>query len=107
MNASAESVNCFQLDNFSGTDPVQIIHGDVRQKLSLLPDDTFQCCVTSPPYWGMRDYGYVGQIGAETEINDYIAHLVKVFREVRRVLRPDGTLWLNIGNTYSISISMA
>jgi site-specific DNA-methyltransferase (cytosine-N4-specific) len=101
VNASTESVNCFQSDIFSGTDPVQIIHGDVRQKLSLLPDDTFHCCVTSPPYWGMRDYGYEGQIGAETEINDYIAHLVKVFREVRRVLRPDGTLWLNIGNTYT------
>lgn len=101
MNASAESVNCFQSDIFSGTDPVQIIHGDVRQKLSLLPYDTFHCCVTSPPYWGMRDYGYEGQIGAETEINDYIAHLVKVFREVRRVLRPEGTLWLNIGNTYT------
>lgn len=101
MNVSAEFVNCFQSDIFSGTDPVQIIHGDVRQKLSLLPDDTFHCCVTSPPYWGMRDYGYKGQIGAETEINDYIAHLVKVFREIRRVLRPDGTLWLNIGNTYT------
>ena len=101
MIASAESVNCFQRDIFSGTDPVQIIHGDVRQKLALLPDDTFHCCVTSPPYWGMRDYGYEGQIGAETEINDYIAHLVKVFREIRRVLRPDGTLWLNIGNTYT------
>lgn len=101
MNASAESVKCFQSDTFYGTDPVHIIHGDVRQKLSLLPDDTFHCCVTSPPYWGMRDYGYEGQIGAETEINDYIAHLVKVFRDVRRVLRPDGTLWLNIGNTYT------
>lgn len=101
MIASAESVNCFQSDIFSGTDPVQIIHGDVRQKLALLPNDTFHCCVTSPPYWGMRDYGYVGQIGAETEINDYVAHLVNVFREVRRVLRPDGTLWLNIGNTYT------
>lgn len=101
MNTSAESVKCFQSDTFYGTDPVHIIHGDVRQKLSLLPDDTFHCCVTSPPYWGMRDYGYEGQIGAETEINDYITHLVKVFRDVRRVLRPDGTLWLNIGNTYT------
>ena len=101
MIASSKSVNCFQADIFLGIDPVQIIQGDVRQKLALVPDDTFHCCVTSPPYWGMRDYGYEGQIGAETEINDYIAHLVKVFREVRRVLRPDGTLWLNIGNTYT------
>lgn len=101
MIASSKSANCFQADIFLGVDPVQIIQGDVRQKLVLVPDDTFHCCVTSPPYWGMRDYGYEGQIGAETEINDYIAHLVKVFREVRRVLRPDGTLWLNIGNTYT------
>ena len=101
MKVSAESVNIFQSDMFSGTDSVQIIHGDARQKLALLPDDTFHCCVTSPPYWGMRDYGYEGQIGAETEINDYIVHLVNIFREVRRVLRSDGTLWLNIGNTYT------
>ena len=96
-----ESANCFQKDIFSGTDPVQIIHGDVRQKLGLLPSETFHCCVTSPPYWGMRDYGYDGQLGAETVINDFIKHLVEVFREIRRVLRPDGTLWLNIGNTYT------
>lgn len=101
MNAFAGPVNSPQSGLLSGTDPVQIIHGDVRQNLAMLPDDTFHCCVTSPPYWGMRDYGYDGQIGAETEINDYIAHLVAVFREVRRVLRPDGTLWLNIGNTYT------
>lgn len=101
MITSAESINCYQSDIFSGADSVQIIHGDVRQQLSLFPSDTFHCCVTSPPYWGMRDYGYEAQIGAETEVNDYIAHLVKVFRDVRRVLRPDGTLWLNIGNTYT------
>ncbi len=82
-------------------EPVSIIHGDVRHKLSKLPDNLFNCCITSPPYWGMRDYGYEGQIGAETNLNDYIAHLVDVFREVRRVLRADGTLWLNIGNTYT------
>jgi len=81
--------------------PVSIIHGDVRHKLSELPDNLFNCCITSPPYWGMRDYGYEGQIGAETNLNDYIAHLVNVFREVRRVLQSDGTLWLNIGNTYT------
>lgn len=80
---------------------VQIIHGDVREKLADLADETFHCCVTSPPYWGMRDYGYEGQIGAEPSIQEYIEHLVTVFREVRRVLRSDGTLWLNIGNTYT------
>jgi len=82
-------------------EPVQIVSGDVRDKLSALPDDTFHCCVTSPPYWGMRDYGYRGQIGAEDSIEDYIADLVSCFREVRRVLRSDGTLWLNIANTYT------
>lgn len=82
-------------------DPVRIIQGDIREKLTLLPDDSFNCCITSPPYWGMRDYGINGQIGAEARIQEYIGHLVDVFREVRRVLRPDGTFWLNIGNTYT------
>jgi site-specific DNA-methyltransferase (cytosine-N4-specific) len=81
--------------------PVQIIMGDARQELLKLPDEKFQCCVTSPPYWGVRDYGVTGQIGAEPDLNDYINDLVKVFREVRRVLKPDGTFWLNIGNTYT------
>ncbi len=101
MNATAIPINSLQPESFFVTESVQIIHGDVRQKLALLPDNTFHCCVTSPPYWGMRDYGYEGQIGAETNINDYISHLVNVFREVRRVLRSDGTFWLNIGNTYT------
>lgn len=101
MNATAISINSLQPEIFFVTESVQIIPGDVRQKLALLPDNTFHCCVTSPPYWGMRDYGHEGQIGAETNINDYISHLVDVFREVRRVLRPDGTFWLNIGNTYT------
>jgi site-specific DNA-methyltransferase (cytosine-N4-specific) len=83
------------------SNPVRIIHGDTRQELSKLPDDSIQCCVTSPPYWGVRDYGVDGQIGAEPILSDYIADLVKVFREVRRVLKPTGTFWLNIGNTYT------
>lgn len=82
-------------------DPVQIIHGDVREVLGRLPADSFHCCITSPPYWGMRDYGYDGQIGAEGDINDYIENLVSVFKGVRRVLRADGSLWLNIANTYT------
>lgn len=101
MNATATSINSLHPEAYLVNDSVQIILGDVRQKLALLPDNTFHCCVTSPPYWGMRDYGYEGQIGAETNINDYIAHLVNVFRDVRRVLRSDGTFWLNIGNTYT------
>lgn len=85
----------------SSSEPVQIVSGDVREKLALLPDETVHCCVTSPPYWGMRDYGYSDQIGAEKTIEEYVANLVACFREVRRVLRTDGTLWLNIANTYT------
>jgi len=81
--------------------PVSIIQGDARDVLKALPGDAFQCAITSPPYWGVRDYGFDGQIGAEPDIDDYIASLVGVFSEVRRVLREDGTFWLNIGNTYS------
>ena len=81
--------------------PVQIIYGDAREKLKLIPDNTFHTCITSPPYWGMRDYGHESQIGAESCITDYVQNLVECFREVRRVLRQDGTLWLNIGNTYT------
>lgn len=78
-----------------------LIVGDARIELSRFADETFQCCVTSPPYWGLRDYGIAGQIGAETKVEDYIADLVAVFREVRRVLRSDGTLWLNLGDSYT------
>ena len=82
-------------------EPVQIISGDVRSKLLEMPDETFHTCITSPPYWGMRDYGHDGQIGAEDELQDYVKNLVSCFRQVRRVLRSDGTFWLNIANTYT------
>jgi site-specific DNA-methyltransferase (adenine-specific)/site-specific DNA-methyltransferase (cytosine-N4-specific) len=82
-------------------DKTELIVGDVRKVLSGFAEGTFQTCVTSPPYWGLRDYGVEGQIGAETDVRDYIADLVKVFREVRRVLADDGTLWLNIGDSYT------
>jgi DNA modification methylase len=81
--------------------PVLVIQGDTREKIKLLPDDTFQCAITSPPYWGVRDYGIGGQLGAEPVLLDYIHTLVSVFRQVRRVLKSDGTFWLNIGNTYT------
>lgn len=80
---------------------VEIILGDSRKELIRIPDNTFQCCITSPPYWGLRDYDYPGQIGAENTVDEYIKNLVTVFREVRRVLREDGTLWLNIGDSYT------
>ncbi|MGC4251786.1 MAG: DNA methyltransferase [Sphingobium sp.] len=70
----------------------KIVVGDARQVLADFPDEHFQCVVTSPPYWGLRDYGIEGQIGAETNVDDYLADLVTLFREVRRTLRSDGTL---------------
>ena len=66
-----------------------------------MTDETIDCCVTSPPYYGLRDYGKEGQIGLEESPGEYIEKLVRVFREVKRVLKDDGTLWLNIGDSYS------
>jgi DNA modification methylase len=79
----------------------KIILGDALEQLRLLPDESVHCCVTSPPYWGLRDYGVGGQLGLEATPEEYIAKMVEVFREVRRVLRSDGTLWLNIGDSYA------
>lgn len=78
-----------------------ILVGDVRERLKELPDQSVNCCVTSPPYWGLRDYGNDGQIGLEQDPDDFIAELVAVFREVKRVLRDDGTLWVNMGDSYN------
>jgi site-specific DNA-methyltransferase (cytosine-N4-specific) len=80
---------------------LEIVQGDSRKVLASIPDGTFQCCITSPPYWGLRDYSVAGQIGAEALIDDYLADLVAIFREVRRTLRDDGTLWLNIGDSFT------
>lgn len=80
---------------------VTIHGGDARAVLALLPAGSVQCCVTSPPYYGLRDYGVDGQIGLEPTPDEYVAEMVAVFREVRRVLRDDGTLWLNIGDGYT------
>jgi len=79
---------------------VQIIIGDAMEQLRLLPSDSVHCCVTSPPYYGLRDYGVAGQIGLEPSPDEYVARLVDVFCEVRRVLRADGTVWLNLGDSY-------
>jgi DNA modification methylase len=80
---------------------VTILIGDAREKLRELPARSFQTCVTSPPYFGLRDYDVDGQIGLEETPDAYVAELVSVFREVRRVLRDDGTLWLNLGDSYA------
>ena len=74
---------------------VRIWLGDAIDGLRAMPDGLAQTCVTSPPYWGLRDYGEDGQIGQEDSPDAFVARLVDVFREVRRVLRDDGTLWLN------------
>ncbi len=78
-----------------------VVTGDAAIILRDVPDSTFRTCVTSPPYWSLRDYGIEGQIGLETNLNDYIDHLVDIFSEVNRVLTDDGTLWLNIGDSYT------
>jgi len=77
-----------------------ILNGDSAEMLKTLPPDSVHCCVTSPPYYGLRDYGIAGQIGREETPEQYIKRLVSVFREVWRVLRSDGTLWVNIADTY-------
>lgn len=80
---------------------VTLLHGDCRDVLPALPAGSVQCVVTSPPYWGLRDYGVVNQIGLEESVDDYVTALVAVFREVRRVLVDDGVLWLNLGDRYA------
>ena len=79
----------------------RIIPGDCIAGLRTLPDASVHCCVTSPPYWGLRDYGHDGQIGLEETPEAYVARIVEVFREVWRVLRDDGTVWLNLGDSYA------
>lgn len=81
--------------------PVEFWTGDCRQIVPQLPAESIQCCVTSPPYWGLRDYDHPSQLGVEESPQGYVESLVVTFREVWRVLRPDGTLWLNIGDAYA------
>lgn len=80
---------------------VRILKGDCRDVLRTLEPESVHCVVTSPPYFGLRDYGVEGQIGLEPTPDAFVAELVAVFREVRRVLRSDGTLWLNLGDSYN------
>lgn len=80
---------------------VRIMVGDCLEQLQKLPDESIQCCVTSPPYWGLRDYGDDGQIGLESTPQDFVAAMVAVFAEVRRVLRSDGVCFVNLGDSYA------
>jgi DNA modification methylase len=82
-----------------------VIHvGDALTVLRTMPDESVHCIVTSPPYWGLRDYGVEGQLGLERTPEEYLARMVEVFREVRRVLRSDGTCWVNMGDSYATSM---
>lgn len=79
----------------------EIIQGDALEVLASMAAESVQCCITSPPYWGLRDYGVDGQLGLEPTPEEYVAKMVAVFREVKRVLRKDATLWLNMGDSYA------
>ena len=84
-----------------------IYNTDCLEGLKTLPENSINCCVTSPPYFNLRDYGCDGQIGLEDTPEEYISKLVNVFREVKRVLKQDGTLWVNIGDSYAGSMKGA
>lgn len=99
MGHSCGSGFCEVLNNGGMKDT--IIHGDALTVLRTLPDESVNCCVTSPPYYGLRNYGVDGQIGHEETPELYVLKLVEVFEQVRRVLRTDGTLWLNLGDSYA------
>lgn len=79
----------------------QIINSDCIEGMKLLPDESIDCCVTSPPYFGLRDYGNDGQIGLEDTPEQFVSKMVEVFTEVKRLLKPEGTLWLNLGDSYA------
>ena len=78
----------------------KIIEGDCLKSLREMSDKSVNCCITSPPYYGLRDYGNEGQIGLEETPEQFVEQLVQVFREVKRILKDDGTLWLNLGDSY-------
>lgn len=78
----------------------KIHNGNSLDILRTLPDESIDCCVTSPPYWGLRDYGMDGQIGVEETPEAFVNKLADLFDEVKRVMKDDGTLWLNLGDSY-------
>jgi DNA modification methylase len=79
----------------------KVIHGDCLESLKGLTDDSIDCCVTSPPYWALRNYQVEGQLGLESTPEEYVSKLVTIFKEVKRVLKPTGNMWLNLGDTYA------
>lgn len=101
VNGLDAHVNGDGLESALHISDLQLLIGDSRKVLPSLAALSVQCCVTSPPYWGLRDYDHSEQIGAEPSPKTYVENLVAIFREVRRVLREDGTLWLNVGDGYA------
>ncbi len=95
--------NCYRCDCSvcSCADGIALYHADCLAVLAQLPEESVHCCVTSPPYWGLRDYGVDGQFGLEKTLEEFVAKMVDVFRAVRRVLRSDGTCWVNLGDSYA------
>lgn len=81
--------------------PITVLTGDSRSVLKTLDDECIQTCITSPPYWGLRDYDHPDQIGSEHSPEQYVQNLINVFREIRRVLHSTGTVWLNVGDGYA------
>jgi len=100
-NAQPAPESASDMRTETGLAEIQILTGNNRELLPSLPDESIQCCVTSPPYWGLRDYDHPGQIGAESSPDQYVSDLAEVFRQVRRVLKRGGTLWLNVGDGYA------
>jgi DNA modification methylase len=88
-------------DPYYSDDALTLLQGKAEDVLTTLPDGSVNCCVTSPPYYGLRDYGVDGQLGLESTPDEYVAKMVGIFREVRRVLADDGTLWLNLGDSFN------
>lgn len=86
---------------------IQLLLGDCVNEMGKLADNSIDCCITSPPYYGLRDYGVGGQIGLESSPDEYVRKLVEIFREVKRVLKASGTVWLNLGDTYASSGGMS
>lgn len=96
-------MKAYPLHFFHDREGCEILIGDALSVLRTLSSETCRCCITSPPYWGLRDYGVElnNQIGAESDVKDYVKNLTEIFQEVFRILTPDGTLWLNIGDSYT------
>ncbi len=100
-NVRYTRIDDFARDRFPSVLESLLLCGDARESLALLPNACVQTVVTSPPYWSLRDYRVEDQVGCDDSLDSYIGRLVRVFEEVRRVLRPDGTVWLNVGDVYT------